>query len=83
MSSEPAYLRPLRNGELRDRARLARERLEERRVCPRQCGANRLRGAQNAGCRTGESVTVCGCHRPCGEESPLVGCGGSGTIVFS
>ena len=79
---EPAYLRLLRSGELRERVREAYRRLEECTMCPRQCRVNRRKGEKGA-CRTGEQAVVASYNPHFGEEAPLVGRHGSGTIFFS
>ena len=56
--------------------------LEECRVCPRQCGVNRLAGESGQCQITGQAlVSSYGPHF--GEEAPLVGRQGSGTIFFT
>ena len=70
------------HGELKRRADEAFRRMEACTVCPHRCGVNRLRG-QTGKCRTGLRARVCSFHPHFGEESPLVGRGGSGTIFFS
>jgi putative pyruvate formate lyase activating enzyme len=51
-------------------------------LCPRACGVNRMQGRQGF-CREGMEIRIaCAClHR--GEEPPLSGSRGSGTIFFS
>lgn len=80
---EPAYLALLRSGELARRAQLAYERLEACNICPRECGVNRRESAKGAVCKTGERAVVSSYNPHFGEESPLVGRGGSGTIFFT
>ncbi len=82
MPFEPSYLRLLRNGELSHRVRAAYERLAACDLCPRACGVNRREGAEGT-CRTGELARVASYHPHFGEEAPLVGSSGSGTIFFS
>lgn len=79
---QPAYLRLLRSGELERRAREAREELRACRLCPRECGADRLAGKTGV-CRTAARAVVSSAFPHFGEESVLVGRGGSGTIFFS
>jgi putative pyruvate formate lyase activating enzyme len=81
-SLEPAYLRLLRNGELARRVAEALSRLEACDVCARACGVNRRRGELGA-CHTGESASVSSYGAHHGEEKPLRGWHGSGTIFFS
>jgi len=80
---EPAYLALDRTGELRARAARAWERLADCDLCARYCHCDRLKGISGAGCRTGEKARVheFGPHH--GEEDPLRGTRGSGTIFFS
>lgn len=80
---EPAYLRLLHSGELERRVAEAYARLEACDLCARECGVNRRAGAEGAGCRTGERAVVSSYGPHFGEEEPLVGTGGSGTIFFS
>jgi putative pyruvate formate lyase activating enzyme len=80
---EPAYLALLRSGELARRAQLAYERLEACDICPRECGVNRRESAKGAVCKTGERALVSSYNPHFGEEAPLVGRGGSGTIFFT
>ncbi len=80
---EPAYLELSRSGELKRRAEEARARLEECRFCGRECRANRLAGVEGAACHTGEKALVSSYNPHFGEESPLVGYHGSGTIFFA
>ncbi|MGQ9600505.1 MAG: radical SAM protein [Anaerolineae bacterium] len=80
---EPAYLHLLRSGELERRVAEAYARLEACDLCARECGVNRRESAEGAGCRTGERAVVSSYGPHFGEEEPLVGTGGSGTIFFS
>lgn len=80
---EPAYLKLLCNGELAKRVRQANEHLEHCDLCARYCGINRHATTKGAVCRTGERAVVSSFNPHFGEESPLVGRGGSGTIFFA
>jgi putative pyruvate formate lyase activating enzyme len=80
---EPAYLRLLGAGELAQRARDAYAHLEECDLCARYCRMNRRRTIRGAVCRTGERAVVSSFGPHHGEENPLRGTGGSGTIFFS
>jgi len=51
-------------------------------VCPHKCRVNRLKGEQGI-CRSGEEVIVSSYNAHFGEEPPLVGNFGSGTIFFT
>jgi len=79
--SEPAYLELLHSGELKLRVREGYGRLEACDICARECGVNRR--LTTGVCRTGERAVVCSYHPHFGEEAPLVGRHGSGTIFFS
>ena len=81
--SEAAYVALHRSGELRERVREAYTRLAACDICPRRCGVNRRQSAKGAVCRTGEKAWVSSCQAHFGEESPLVGTRGSGTIFFT
>lgn len=52
------------------------------RLCPRQCGVDRLK-RQKGVCGSTSVARVASWHPHFGEERPLVGRGGSGTIFFS
>src|SRR5512136_288493 len=79
---EPAYLALYRSGELQRRAQQAIERLAECRLCPRNCGVDRLSG-QKAGCKTGRYAVASSTFAHHGEEDCLRGWNGSGTIFFA
>lgn len=52
------------------------------RCCPRNCGVDRLHDARGI-CKTGHQAVVAAHHPHFGEEPPLSGTRGSGTIFFS
>lgn len=56
--------------------------LEPCALCPRLCGAGRMRGNKGF-CGASDKAVICGSGPHFGEESVLVGAGGSGTIFFS
>jgi len=56
--------------------------LEECCLCPRHCGVNRLAG-ESGKCRITSQVVVSSYGPHFGEEAPLVGRHGSGTIFFT
>jgi len=58
------------------------ELLESCRLCPRCCGVNRLEGERGI-CNTGRKARVASYNAHFGEEAPLVGKYGSGTIFVS
>jgi len=77
-----AYLELCRSGKLAERVEAARALLETCHVCPRCCGTNRLDGDVGK-CRTANEAMVSSYGPHFGEESPLVGKYGSGTIFFT
>ncbi len=79
---EPAYLKSERDGTLAERIDAAYARLEHCDICPRECGVNRLRGEVGL-CRAPEKLVVYSAQPHFGEELPLVGRSGSGTVFFS
>ncbi len=79
---EPGYLALHRSGELGRRADQLWRSLESCRLCPRQCGANRLAGEKGT-CGADSTLVIASRHPHFGEEKPLVGRGGSGTIFFT
>ncbi len=80
---EPAYLKLHRSGELKRRSELLWEMMRECRICPRECQAQRLKGRPGFCGVRGTELVVSSYHPHFGEERPLVGRGGSGTIFFS
>ena len=80
---EPAYLKLHRSGELKRRAEELWKIMEECQLCPRRCGVNRLKG-KSGFCRApGAQLVVSSFSPHFGEERPLVGEGGSGTIFLT
>lgn len=80
---EPAYLKLHESGELSKRASELWRTMSECKLCPRECKANRISGL-NGFCRApGTDLIVSGAHAHFGEERPLVGRGGSGTVFLS
>jgi putative pyruvate formate lyase activating enzyme len=80
--TEPAYMESHEKGLLKDKAEAARALLSSCVLCPRQCKKDRLAGERGE-CRTGERAVVSSFHAHFGEEEPLVGRRGSGTIFFT
>jgi len=79
---EPAYLQTHRSGLLRRKAGQALEHLSACTLCPRRCGVNRLLGETGV-CKTGRLASVSSFNAHFGEEAPLVGERGSGTLFFA
>ncbi len=82
---EPAYLALHRSGELRERVEAAFEGLQACTLCGRACEVDRTgRPPKDVGaCQTGERARVASYGPHFGEEDPLRGYRGSGTIFFS
>jgi putative pyruvate formate lyase activating enzyme len=80
--NDPSYLRLHNDGTLGQRIVEAVDRLGACELCPRDCGVNRLSGEEGY-CKTGRRARVASAQPHFGEESPLVGRRGSGTIFMS
>ncbi len=68
--------------EIRSRAREARKLSSPCRLCPRQCGVDRAAGDRGY-CGAGPVPSVAAVLPHFGEEPPLTGDGGAGTIFFT
>ncbi|MGD2217987.1 MAG: hypothetical protein PVJ64_14615, partial [Gemmatimonadales bacterium] len=79
--SRAAYLN-LGVAQLHKRAEAAVAGLADCRACPRDCRVDRL-ADKWAACKTGRYALVSSCFPHFGEENPLRGWNGSGTIFFS
>ena len=79
---EPVYLRTHEKGLLKKKVAEAARRLQSCMLCPRKCGVDRLAG-ESGFCNTGEFSWVSSFSPHFGEEAPLVGSHGSGTIFFT
>lgn len=77
-----SYIRARETGELARRTGAAHEILRNCRLCPRNCEVNRLEGEKGM-CRTGRLAVVSSYNPHFGEEDPLVGTNGSGTVFFT
>jgi putative pyruvate formate lyase activating enzyme len=78
----PAYLRLLETGELQCRVAAAYERLGSCDLCPRACQVDRRAGKRGV-CGIAEQARVSSYGPHLGEENPLRGRRGSGTIFFT
>jgi len=79
---EPTYLRLHRSGELKKRGGELWNMMQSCELCPRKCGINRLDGNEGF-CEASSQLEISSHHPHFGEEKPLVGKGGSGTIFFT
>ncbi|MCJ7715185.1 MAG: radical SAM protein [Anaerolineales bacterium] len=82
MDFQPAYLQLLRSGDLEKRSTELQSQLTDCNLCPRNCGVNRI-GGEIGVCGVGEHAWVSSYGPHFGEEDPLKGWQGSGTIFFS
>ncbi len=80
---EPAYLKLHESGELARRADELWALMKSCRLCPRRCGVNRHSGMSGVCQAPGTDLVIASFHPHFGEERPLVGQGGSGTVFFS
>ncbi len=81
-TKKPAYVKAFRSGRLGSVVRVANDHLARCELCPRKCRVNRLAG-ETGFCQTGKNALVSGWDAHFGEETPVVGQHGSGTIFFS
>ncbi len=81
MTERPGYLELLESGELVERVARLSELLLACRVCPRNCGNNRLENVL-ASCASGANPVVSSYTPHFGEEPVLSGTRGAGNIFF-
>lgn len=81
MSNDIKYIQLYKNGELQDRIEQLQSILEQCTLCPRNCKVDR--NTSLGFCRTGRLAKISSYGTHFGEESPLVGKYGSGTIFFA
>jgi putative pyruvate formate lyase activating enzyme len=79
----PAYLALFATGALADRSAEARRHLGACDLCAHDCRVDRLHSIAGAVCRTGSRATLSAWGPHHGEEGPISGRRGSGTIFFS
>ncbi|OGD23613.1 MAG: radical SAM protein [Candidatus Aminicenantes bacterium RBG_13_59_9] len=79
---EPGYLKLHQSGELKKRGRALWDIMKECRLCPRECGANRISGERGF-CGSNSELEISSHHPHYGEERLLSGRRGSGTIFFT
>jgi len=82
MTAVPSYIKLYETGRLDEIAETLEEMASPCRLCPRKCGADRKTGTDGY-CRTGLLPVVSSAQPHFGEEPPLVGAGGSGTIFLT
>jgi putative pyruvate formate lyase activating enzyme len=79
---EPPYLKMAASGELADRVESLKAMLSSCTICARGCEVDRVAGEIGV-CRAGADTVISSAFPHYGEEPPLVGWGGSGTIFLT
>ncbi|MFQ6079445.1 MAG: radical SAM protein, partial [Thermodesulfobacteriota bacterium] len=82
MTFTPQYIKLHEKGELTKRIHALNEILAKCCLCPRRCGVSRIQGELGY-CRAGSELMVASVFPHFGEEAPLVGYHGSGTIFLT
>lgn len=82
MAFIPSYIELYEKGILNQRIEALNDILKECRLCPRQCRVNRL-GGETGYCGAPSELMVSSAFPHFGEEPPLVGYHGSGTIFLT
>ena len=82
MTALPSYLSAVTNGRLKATIVALRARLSSCTLCPRACRVNRLEG-QKGYCGAPDDLVISSVFPHFGEEPPLVGKGGSGTVFLA
>ena len=82
MLKYPSYLSSMENGSLGEIIKELYAKIESCSICPRKCGVNRLKN-QAGFCKTGLLPKFYSSMSHQGEEPPVSGTRGSGTIFFS
>jgi putative pyruvate formate lyase activating enzyme len=78
----PGYLKLFESGAYSDRIDSIREQYSDCKLCPHKCGVNRSAG-EIGKCRSGAAPVVASSNLHFGEEPPISGLNGSGTIFLS
>jgi putative pyruvate formate lyase activating enzyme len=81
-TGSPSYISLIESGELAERIDRAYALLESCTICPRKCRVNRINDERGF-CRTGILPVISSFGPHFGEEPPLVGSHGSGTIFIT
>lgn len=79
---KPSYVELFEEGEIEKRIEKLCKVLESCELCPRKCRVNRLEGEIGV-CNSGKELAVSSYAPHYGEERPLVGVGGSGTMFLT
>ena len=81
-SFDPVYMKTFEEDQLKEKIAKAYDILRACDLCPRRCGVDRHAGETGI-CKTGKIAMVSSYNPHFGEEAPLVGSRGSGTIFFT
>ncbi|MCL2760744.1 MAG: 4Fe-4S cluster-binding domain-containing protein, partial [Desulfuromonadales bacterium] len=76
------YIDLYNSGELLERVKSSYRELSNCRLCPHKCGVNRIKGEKGI-CKSGFLPKIASANLHKGEEPPISGTRGSGTIFFS
>lgn len=79
---EPSFISTYKKGLLKEKKEQAYAMLKSCVLCPRKCQVDRLSGEKGI-CKTGKMAWVSSASAHFGEEGPLVGSHGSGTVFFT
>jgi len=82
MKNNPAYLDTFKKSKLDSKIAQTYRLLESCEICPRKCKVNRTKNEKGF-CKVGLNPIVCSSMPHHGEEPPISGTKGSGTIFFS
>lgn len=82
MKYKPTYISLHKSGELEQRIKYFEKIYKTCTLCPHNCQINRFE-TKKGKCKSGEKAFVASFNAHFGEERPLVGTKGSGTIFFS
>jgi len=79
---KPRYIRLYESGELASRSAALKRQYVDCALCPHQCHVDRTRGERGR-CRSGSRAVVASANIHTGEEPPISGKRGSGTVFLS
>jgi putative pyruvate formate lyase activating enzyme len=82
MAAKPSYITLHDRKDLGVRIQALHQILGECRLCPRECRVNRIKG-ETGTCRAGGEMEISSSFPHFGEEPPLIGRHGSGTVFFT
>jgi putative pyruvate formate lyase activating enzyme len=80
-SFKPAYLRSFQEGVLHEKIAAVNEQITQCKLCPHECSTDRTQ-SHSGQCNSGDLPIISSYSPHFGEEPPLTGFNGSGTIFF-